>query len=278
MAQPTDYELLGVRVEAASLSSGLARALALARAKDGRAHTIALPYVEFLTTATRQPELTDLLNGTDLCLPNGVGLVWAAHYLYGGRPSSGRLITTLPLIVLAPSRLARPLPARFDSANFTWPLLEAAAKTGLTVWLIGSPKAQSIDMTAVHLEQQIPELKIAGTSPGTDDAAAVTQLTERLRAARPDIILVGMGFPRQERLMHKLAPRLEGGVMIGEGGSFDYAQFGGRIKRAPNWLRRIGLEWLWRLIRQPSRLRRQLAIPRFIWLVYRQGRRQASQQ
>ena len=72
--------------------------------------------------------------------------------------------------------------------------------------------------------------------------------------------------------MARLAPRLEHGVLIGEGGSFDFRELGGGIRRAPAPVRRLGLEWLWRLLREPSRLRRQLAIPQFVVLVQRRAR------
>ena len=277
MASLPSYRLLGVNVMAATLEEGRRRTLELAHATDGRGRYVVLPYVEFLTKAADQPELASLLNQADLCLPNGVALVWAAHYLYAGRPGLGRCFTTLASIVLAPGRLNRPLEARFDSANLTWPLLEAAAAKDLSVWLIGSPKRQSIEQTAAHLQQAIPALKISGTTKGILSEDSIKDMTERLRQAKPDLILVGLGFPLQEQLMQRLSRQLTGAVMIGEGGSFDYEAFGGRIKRAPLWLRRLGLEWAWRLIREPSRIKRVMAIPYFIWLIYRQGRRPASQ-
>ena len=75
--------------------------------------------------------------------------------------------------------------------------------------------------------------------------------------------------------MARLAPRLEHGVLVGEGGSFDFRELGGGIRRAPQVVRRIGLEWLWRLLREPWRLRRQLAIPAFILEIHRGARRDA---
>lgn len=276
MASLPSYDLLGVDVMAATLEEGRAQTLALVRSSDGHGHYVVLPYVEFLTKAARRPELADLLNAADLCLPNGVALAWAAHYLYGGRPGAWRCFTTLASIVVAPKRLNRPLKARFDSANFTWPILEAAARDGLTVWLIGSPKRQSIEQTAARLQRRLPRLKISGTANGTIDETSLSELAKCLQTARPDIILAGLGFPLQEQVMHHLAANLKHGVMIGEGGSFDYEAFGGRIKRAPVWLRQLGLEWAWRLIREPSRIKRVMAIPNFIWLIYREGRRTAS--
>lgn len=77
-----------------------------------------------------------------------------------------------------------------------------------------------------------------------------------------------MGFPLQERVCAYLAKHAEHGVFIGEGGTFDYADFGGRRTKAPVLLQRLGLEWFWRLLLEPQRLLRQLAIPRFIYRIW----------
>jgi N-acetylglucosaminyldiphosphoundecaprenol N-acetyl-beta-D-mannosaminyltransferase len=111
-----------------------------------------------------------------------------------------------------------------------------------------------------------------GTAPGRVDPAGDPALVAELRRCRPDLILVGVGFPAQERLMARLSPQLGHGVLIGEGGSFDFREMGGGIRRAPGPLRRLGLEWLWRLVREPRRLGRQLAIPRFVLAVQREAR------
>ncbi|MEX0934288.1 MAG: WecB/TagA/CpsF family glycosyltransferase, partial [Candidatus Saccharimonadales bacterium] len=95
------------------------------------------------------------------------------------------------------------------------------------------------------------------------------QLLADLKRLRPDIVLVGIGFPRQEKLISRLVKQLDHGVLIGEGGTFDYDVFGGKRKKAPRWMQRSGIEWLWRLILEPSRINRQLAIPIFIWQIYR---------
>jgi N-acetylglucosaminyldiphosphoundecaprenol N-acetyl-beta-D-mannosaminyltransferase len=207
-----------------------------------------------------------------LSLPNGVALNWAAEYLYGGRPGIGRLFTTLTQIVTKPASVHHMLPARFDSANFTTALLRDAAANGRTVFLIGTPKRQTIEAAAAYLSRAIPRLQVVGTFTGYLDAAKEQALVEKLKTAKPDLILVGTGFPRQELLMSRLATKLDHGLMIGEGGSFDYEEFGGHIRRAPAWMRHSGLEWLWRLIREPWRIGRQLAIPGFIWQVYLAGR------
>lgn len=272
MAKPKSVEILGIPVSSATLEQGISAAQKL-MTDSKRAHYAVLPYVEFVMTARRDPAVRAALIESDLCLPNGVALNWAAEYLYDGKPSAWRVVSSGAQIVFRPNTVHQILPARFDSANFTYALLRQAAETGQTVFLIGSPKRQSIDAVGAYLAGAVPKLTIAGTFTGHLNPAKEQELVAKLQASQPALILVGMGFPRQELLMQRLRPQLAGGLMIGEGGSFDYQDFGGHIKRAPTWIRRSGLEWLWRLVREPSRLRRQLAIPAFIWQIYLEGRR-----
>ena len=89
--------------------------------------------------------------------------------------------------------------------------------------------------TARHLEGILPGLRVLGTAPGRVDPESAERLLAELSRLRPDLVLVGLGFPAQERLMARLAPRLEHGVLVGEGGSFDFRELGGGIRRAPRW-------------------------------------------
>jgi len=215
-------------------------------------------------------DVTDVLNSAWLSLADGVALQWAAAY-QAGPPSARRLASTLAAIVARPESITAVLPERAAGATFTWRLLEAARDARLTVFLVGSPKRQSITATASHLSRAIPGLSIVGTAPGRGDQLLPERLTETVKRSGADLVLVGLGFPRQELLMAELCRSLDHGVLVGEGGTFDYREFGGTIARAPAAVRRSGLEWLWRLGREPARLRRQLAIPRFIGRVHRQA-------
>lgn len=272
MAKPKSYQILDTSIDALTLEGGLAAAQKIML--GGRAKYLVLPYVEFIMRARRDPSIQAALMDATLRLPNGVALNWAAEYLYGGRPGIIRLVSTLWQIVFQPKRIHTILPDRFDSSNFTWSLLKATAIQKQSVFLVGSPKRQSINAVTAYLASAIPGLQVAGSFTGHLNAAKEAELVAKLKASKPALILIGIGFPRQELLMQRLAPQLEGGLMLGEGGSFDYEQFGGHIKRAPTWMRRSGLEWFWRLVREPSRLGRQLVIPVFIWLVYLEGRKQ----
>jgi N-acetylglucosaminyldiphosphoundecaprenol N-acetyl-beta-D-mannosaminyltransferase len=268
-------DILGITVDAASNDDAID--YICRRAAPGQPPMyVVKPYVEFVDRAYRHPDLQQLVNGAELTIPDGVALCWAAAYLYAGPRSAWRFWLTLFQIVLAPDNLRWPLPDRAAGTTFTWPLLETAAERHLSVYLVGTPGSGSLDRTVDAINARLPGLTIAGTHSGRDQAKPAGQvgegwmaeLADAVTAARADIVLVGMGFPLQERICHYLAAHTTHGVYIGEGGTFDYESFGGSRPKAPTALQRTGLEWLWRLIQEPRRLRRQLAIPRFIYRVW----------
>lgn len=229
---------------------------------------ITKPYVEFLDLAATHSGVRDILNKSFLTLPDSVALQWAALYLCGNK-SLFRLIKTLAQIVTKPSELTKIIPERFAGADFCWELLNVAESKHASIYLVGHPQNSSISHTAKIIQKRLPGIRILGTFDGFDVNTKEIELAADLQKLEPNLVLIGIGFPRQERLMARLAPQLTSGVLIGEGGTFDYKSFGGTMKRAPHWMRQSGLEWLWRLVLQPRRIRRQLAIPRFIWKVFR---------
>lgn len=279
MSKQTTFDkvkLLGIEIDA--LTNVEAIDYIATRATPGQpAGYITKPYVEFLDQTRRRPHLRSLINDADLTIADGVALVWAAHFLYAGPRNLWRFMLSLSQIVLSPRSLLWPLPDRAAGINLTWPLLERAAREHLKVYLIGSPKHGSIQHTVRTLSQKIPTLTIVGSHDGLDPTASrghvsddwLQTTTATVRAAAPDLILVGMGFPLQETVCAHLAAHLDHGIAIGEGGTFDYELFGGTQPKAPAAFQRLGLEWLWRLAREPRRLVRQLAIPRFIWSIWR---------
>ncbi len=270
MSKQVDYSkrtILGVDIDVMTMDEATELITDYASTKKPAIY-ITKPYVEFLDTAARETEIKVLLNNSYATLPDAVALQWAALYLYGGKHSIFRLLQTLSQIIFKPSQLSTVIPERFAGADFSWKLLAAAANKNLFVYLIGHPINSSIDHTADTIQNNLPRLIIIGTYDGyranTDEAGLLADLKEK----EPDLILVGTGFPRQEKLMARLIAELPRGVLVGEGGTFDYDSFGGTMRRAPSWMRYLGLEWLWRLLLQPKRFKRQLAIPRFIWKVY----------
>ena len=264
--------LLGVPVDPLSLAEAVDRITERAADPGSAACYVVKPYVEFFGPRAAA-DVRAIFEGAWLSLADGVAVQWAAAYEERRRHRPVDLLSSLAAIVLRPRSVSRVVPERVAGATLTLALLESCRARGLGVFLIGTPKHNPISHTARHLERALPGLRVVGTAPGRPERARDARLLGELRRCRPDLILVGMGFPVQERLMARLAPQLAHGVWIGEGGSFDFRELGGGIRRAPEPLRRLGLEWSWRLLREPWRLRRQLAIPRFVLAVQREASR-----
>src|SRR3989338_2856121 len=211
---------------------------------------IVTPNPEFLLAAKHDEEFFYILNQADIAVPDGIGLVFAGWFMGKNIKRTAGIDLMLSLCALA-------------------------AKRNKSVYLLGG-EGQVAQAVAEKLKSQFPNLKIAGAEEGLKPGAwklrsgkwlkgkAENQkLLERINAAKPDIIFVAVGHPRQERWIYHNLPLLnpplikgrEGWsgvkVAVGVGGSFDFIS--GRIKRAPNWMRASGLEWLYRLWQEPAK-------------------------
>lgn len=267
-------EVLGVRFDPLGRTEAAEAVVRLA--KDGGKHYVVKPYSEFMPPAQRDPALRDVLNGASLCLADGVGIIWAAHYLSlrgSGLRALVQLEMSLLSLVFRPGALRHPLRQAMRGVDFTWEMLEAVARAGLSVYLLGGTEEELRGATG-RIADRLPSLRIAGSQAGHFRRADSEKVAAEINAAQADVLLVAMGFPRQERWIAANLPQLNVRVAVAEGGSFTFIS--GAVSRAPRWMRRSGLEWLYRLARQPWRLRRQLALPAFVWLVFRQRLRQAE--
>ena len=261
-------DVLGVRFQTLTRRDAAAEIARLA-GEDAKTY-IVKPYSEFMPRAHGDERLRDVLNGAAMRLADGSGILWAASYLSlpGHRL---RALLQLPLslasLVFRPSALQRPLPQAMAGVDFTWEMLRALAGSGRSVYLLGGTAKESAG-AAQAIGQRLPSLTITGTRDGYFRSPDTEAVIEAINAVSPDVLLVAMGFPRQEEWIARNLPRLNVRVAVAEGGSLSFIS--GATPRAPSWMRRAGLEWLFRLLRQPSRWRRQLALPVFVWLVLRQ--------
>jgi N-acetylglucosaminyldiphosphoundecaprenol N-acetyl-beta-D-mannosaminyltransferase len=266
-------EVLGVRLHDLTRREAAAEIVRLGG--EGAKTYVVKPYSEFMPRARRDEQIRDILNGAALCLPDGAGILWAASYLSlpGGRL---RALLQFPpsvaSLVFRPSALRRRLREAMAGIDFTWEMLTALAEAGLSVYLLGGTAEESAG-AARAIRRRLPSLTIVGVRDGYFRSSDADAVIEAINAVSPDVLLVAMGFPRQEQWIAGNLPRLNVHVAVAEGGSLSFIS--GATRRAPRWMRRAGLEWLFRLLRQPSRLRRQLALPVFVWLVLRQRLRAA---
>jgi N-acetylglucosaminyldiphosphoundecaprenol N-acetyl-beta-D-mannosaminyltransferase len=232
--------VLGVRVDELDIEGTLDRIEELLAA--GGHHLVATVNPEFVMLAQRDPEFRRLLEGAALCLADGWGVTWAAR------------------------RQGRPLPARVTGVDLVPALAERAALKGWRLFLLGAAPGVAEEVAQL-LTAQNSALLIAGSHAGVAGPEGDDESLRLIAAAHPDIVLVAYGAPRQEQWIVRNLTRLEAGVGIGVGGTFDYLS--GRVRRAPAWMRRAGLEWLYRLLRQPWRARRMAVLPRFALEVLR---------
>ena len=236
-ALPTRLEeliaILGVPFHALTLEGAVDRVAAMVC--DGGAHYVVTPNVDFLVKAQRDSALRRILVRADLVLCDGKPIVWASHWLGAG------------------------LPGRVAGSDLIPGLLERAARLGWRVFLLGGSPDVAAE-AAGRIAAAYPSLPaVAHHSPpfrplGERDDA---EIAARVRAARPDVMLVCFGCPKQEKWMALHCRELGVPVMIGAGATIDF--LADRMARAPVWMQRSGTEWLFRLLQEPRRLARRYA-------------------
>jgi N-acetylglucosaminyldiphosphoundecaprenol N-acetyl-beta-D-mannosaminyltransferase len=227
----TQARILGVRVDCLDMQATLDRIGALAGA--GGPHLVATVNPEFIMRARREPEFARVLESADLCLADGTGVVWAARRQ--GCSMSGPVAGT----------------------DLIPPLAALCARRGFRLFLLGAAPGVA-DELAAQLRTAHPELAVAAHA-GSPDPSSDDETLELIRAHGTQVLLVAFGAPKQELWIDRVKDRLGAVVAMGVGGAFDYLT--GRVPRAPMWMRRAGLEWLYRLIRQPWRARRMAVLP-----------------
>jgi N-acetylglucosaminyldiphosphoundecaprenol N-acetyl-beta-D-mannosaminyltransferase len=206
---------------------------------------------EFVMIAQDDPEFMRVLRAADLCVADGVGLLFAARFL------------------------GRRLPERVTGSDGTPLIARRAAQEGWSLFLLGAAPGVA-EQAADRLIQANPGLRVVGTWAGSPAPEEEDDILARVNASGADILLVAYGAPRQDIWIARNRDRLKVSVAIGVGGSLDFVA--GVVPRAPRWMRRWALEWLYRLYKQPWRWRRMLRLPRFVWAVLRYRERALRQE
>lgn len=204
-------------------------------------HLLVTANVEMVMKARRAPDLRAVLARASLVVADGVGVVWGAR------------------------QLGRPLPGRVPGVELAGRLCREAARRGWRVYLLGGRPGVA-GAAAARLREWYPEIAVAGTADGYFAPADVPAVVQAVRDARPTLLLAALGSPRQELWLDRHLHALGVPLAIGVGGTLDV--WTGRARRAPRLMQTLGLEWCYRLISQPRRFFRQLAIPHFMALVY----------
>jgi N-acetylglucosaminyldiphosphoundecaprenol N-acetyl-beta-D-mannosaminyltransferase len=235
---PPSLTIFGVRVDDVTEAEAVAWC---ERFATERGRSVVTPNPEIVMAARREPALRQALARADLAIPDGGGLLLAAR-LWG-----------------------QPLREQVRGSDLTNTLLVRAAARGWRVFLLGGAPGVA-EEAAARLQARWPAMAIAGTFAGIADEAHDAETRAAVAAAgRVDVLLVAYGGSKQERWLARNLPALDVGVALGIGGVLDF--LAGRVRRAPLAVRRAHGEWLWRLILQPWRWRRQLRAASFFPLI-----------
>lgn len=238
-------EIMGVSFDDLTLEEAVRRGAELA-AGPGFSYVVT-PNPEIVNLALQAPDYEEILNGAGLVLPDGIGVVYAAKLL--GRPLQGRV----------------------PGIDFAAGLLAKLEESGGRLFLLGA-KPGVAEQAAENLKKIHPKLILCGTNDGYfQDSAPVV---EKIKASNADVVFVCLGAPKQERWMAQYGPATGAHLMVGLGGVLDV--YAGNVKRAPAAWQKLGLEWLYRLVHQPSRLGRMAKLPLFLVDAMKESRREGK--
>ncbi len=237
--------ILGVKVSKHTAES--ASNLIVKYIKDGeKRRCIYTPNSEILMQAYRNADFAKVLNEADVLLADGIGVVYASKIL------------------------KNPITERATGFDTACMALSKMAEHGMSVYLFGA-KPSVAEQAGEKIQASYPGIKIAGCADGYFDDDKEKQIIADINAKKPDLLFVCLGAPKQEMWLNKHKNELDFGVAMGIGGSLDV--FAGTVKRAPVFYQKYGIEWLYRLLKQPSRAIRMLDLPKFGLTVLKNGKK-----
>lgn len=236
--------ILGVHVDRVTIQQAAGQIMEFF--KEERLHSVFTPNSEIIMLGYQDPEFARLLNRADLLTADGIGVVYAAKIL------------------------KKPIAERAAGYDIAREVLSQVARQGQSVFLFGG-KPGVAEEAEKNLRREYPELKIAGTRNGYFSPEEEPSIVEQINASGAELIFVCLGAPMQEKWIDRHREQLHARVAMGIGGSLDV--FAGKVERAPEAWRKLGLEWLHRLLKEPWRIGRMMALPKFAFTVLCKGRK-----
>lgn len=236
-----NLDILGVRVNRIGMEDTLAF-IDTRIAAGGFARIITLN-AEIAYSAYLNREILTMINGADLVTPDGHGVLWAAE------------------------KMAMPIAEKVSGVDLLLRILALAPEKGWKVYFFGSTE-ENLAAAVATVREKFPGLALVGFRNGYFREEESAAIAAEIKASGADIVFVGVGAPRQDFWLQAHGRDTGAKVGIGVGGSFDVLS--GKVRRAPKLMRNMGLEWFWRLLREPWRYKRMLVLPKYMHLVRRQ--------
>jgi N-acetylglucosaminyldiphosphoundecaprenol N-acetyl-beta-D-mannosaminyltransferase len=229
-------------------------------------HYIVTVNPEMVISAQKDEKFKNILNKADISVPDGIGVLWASKFLSNKHCYT---VTLLKLFISGLSLIFYPkycrqiLPERISGVDLIYKICQKFQNSDYSIFFLGAENGVA-EKTAQKLKEKFPNLKIAKAESGIKKNS---KLIENINQVKPDILFIALGAPKQEKWIAENLEKIPSvKLAIGVGGAFDFIS--GKIKRAPKFMRRLGLEWLWRFIFQPWRAKRIFtATVIFVWKV-----------
>lgn len=235
--------LLGASMDNLSLDKAVC--VVAAMIEGGGYHFVLTLNPELLYQSQFDGALLEMINRAHLVTPDGAGIVWAAKVA------------------------GTPVPERVTGIDLTVRLIELASRKAWGVFFLGAAPGIA-EKAAASMQLKHPGLVVAGTQHGYFTPDQEAGIINNIKYSGAKLLLVALGAPRQEKWIDTHLGQLGVSVSMGVGGSFDVLS--GNVSRVPGWLQRLNLEWLGRLVMQPSRWRRMLVLPKFAIMVIKRYR------
>ena len=233
--------ILGVKVDPITYQEALEQAKKMI--DSGKKHYVVTPNPEMIVAAQNDSEFKEILNNADLSIADGVGLIKLARM-------SGKHF-----------------PQRISGVDFVQGLAGMAEEFGFSMFFLGG-KAGVAKNAGDNLKKLFPKLKIVGSYSGNAQKDGDNDTIVTLKKEEIDILVVAFGHVKQEKWIKRNLPNLDVKLAIGVGGALDYIS--GSKRRAPIFIQKANLEWLYRLVSEPWRVKRQLSLPKFVYLMLKE--------
>ncbi len=211
--------------------------------QEGGPHHIVTVDASMVVMACEDAELRRIVARADLATPDSTGILWAGR------------------------RLHQPFPQRVSGVDIVTRLLEDRR---YSLYFLGAAPGVA-EAAAERVRQLYPGVRVVGCHHGYFAADEEPLIVQMVREAAPDVLLVAMGIPRQEKFIDRHREALGVPVMIGVGGTLDV--LAGRVRRAPEWMQKTGIEWVWRILSDPTKIHKVKLLPVFAWRVFWQSTR-----
>ena len=251
-------KILGVRFDKVSMKDALEKAISFA--KDKHQHYICTPNPEILLAAQNNPKYLEVLNHSDLNIADGIGILWASKFEKitehnkKGLGIFAKWLSSLSSILFYPKYIRTELAERVTGTDLMQDICKEGAHENLKVFLLGAAEGVA-EKVKIILEKKHPGIKIVDTFAGSASQEDEDDIIKRINKTDAQILFIAYGAPAQEFWISRNLKKLNTvKLAIGIGGAFDY--IAGIRKRAPKLLQKLGAEWLYRLIQQPSRVKR----------------------